>query len=130
MKRFGIFLVIMPLVVATVAGCWFAAAGAAGAGGVYYAGGKASSYYNAPVARAHDAMIATLRQENVNLYLDQSGPAMAKIEGTLPDGKKLKVSIVNKGVDVSQVSLRIGFWGDRDRSTYFLTKFNQQMGVR
>lgn len=121
-------LLLLPII-ASVSGCLAVAAGAAaGAGGYAYYRGSGEKSYPYDVARVHSAVVEMLKAEGASIYRDEAGSTSARNEATLADGTKIKITMETDGPSVTRVSMRIGFWGDSDRTAYFFEKLDKRLG--
>ena len=127
MKRIGMLLILLTLAVAA-SGCWIVLAGAAGATGVYYMNGVAEKSYPYAVEKTYDGVLAALKDGEITPYQKGFDATSGTIEATLADGKKLKIELKAMGDNVTRVRLRIGTFGDKDRSAEILAKIDKRLG--
>ena len=125
MKRATLILVILPLVV-SLSGC-IAAAVAAGATGVYYIKGAAEKTYPYDVEKVYNATLAALADADIQAYQKSADATVAKIEATLADGKRLIIDVETAATGMSKVRIRIGTFGDKDRSQFIFSKIDKRL---
>ena len=108
-------------------GCLVLVAGAAGAGGVaYYMGALRTTLPGGPeaVARATDATFADL---DVRRISSQATKLDAHVVGRTATDTKIDVSVESKGDNQSEVTVRIGVFGDEAMSRRVLAGIRKRL---
>jgi hypothetical protein len=63
--------------------------------------------------------------------LDQRGDAgSGRIESQYSDGQSVRVDLTKKGSSVTEISIRVGTFGDQARSAQLLSAINQRLPSR
>ena len=117
-KRRTVMLLI--LLLAGANGCAAVPLGGAGAGagvGTYsYIEGILEMEYAAPVSQVWEATLEALDQLKVEPTLTRNDAFGGRIEGQLSDGKSVTIKLNRKAVEITEVSVKIGTFGNRERS--------------
>jgi hypothetical protein len=114
-------------IVSSLAGCLLIAGAGAATGGVLYIKGAAVKTYPTTVQKAYDAMFAVLKEDKVPVYKQEVGAEIGKLEGTLSDGTTIKIDFKATGTQTTEVTIRIGTFGDKDRSNYYFEKLDAKI---
>ena len=93
-----------------------AAAAAVGAGTYYYVKGDLKRNYEAPMDKTWDATIKALDALKINVESKQNDALTGVINGKLADGKSFTVNLKRISESTTEVGVRIGTFGDRQRS--------------
>ena len=93
-----------------------AAAAAVGAGTYYYVKGDLKRSYEAPMDKTWDATVKALEALKINVESKQNDALTGVINGKLADGKSLSVNLKRISESTTEVGVRIGTFGDRQRS--------------
>jgi hypothetical protein len=93
-----------------------AAAAAVGAGTYYYVKGDLKRNYEAPMDKTWDATIKALDALKINVESKQHDALTGVIKGKLADGKGYTVNLKRLNESSTEVSVRIGTFGDRERA--------------
>ena len=93
-----------------------AAAAAVGAGTYYYIKGDLRRNYEAPMDKTWDATVKALEALKINVESKQNDALTGVINGKLADGKSLSVNLKRISESTTEVGVRIGTFGDRERS--------------
>jgi type II secretory pathway component PulF len=93
-----------------------AAAAAVGAGTYYYIKGDLRRNYEAPMDKTWDATVKALEALKINVESKQHDALTGVINGKLADGKSLSVNLKRISESTTEVGVRIGTFGDRQRS--------------
>lgn len=93
-----------------------AAAAAVGAGTYYYIKGDLKRNYEAPLDKTWDATVKALEALKINVESKQHDALTGVINGKLADGKSLSVNLKRINESTTEVGVRIGTFGDRERS--------------
>jgi hypothetical protein len=93
-----------------------AAAAAVGAGTYYYIKGDLKRNYEAPMDKTWDATVKALEALKINVESKQHDALTGVINGKLADGKSYTVNVKRLSENLTEVAIRIGTFGDRQRS--------------
>jgi type II secretory pathway component PulF len=93
-----------------------AAAAAVGAGTYYYIKGDLKRNYEASMDKTWDATVKALEALKINVESKQHDALTGAINGKLADGKSLSVNLKRINESTTEVGVRIGTFGDRERS--------------
>jgi hypothetical protein len=93
-----------------------AAAAAVGTGAYYYVKGELKRNYDAPMDKTWDATVKALEALQINVESKQNDALTGVINGKLADGKSYTVNVKRLGENLTEVSIRIGTFGDRERA--------------
>jgi hypothetical protein len=93
-----------------------AAAAAVGAGAYYYVKGDLKRNYEAPMDKTWDATVKALEALQINIESKQNDALTGVINGKLADGKSYTVNVKRLGENLTEVGIRIGTFGDRERA--------------
>jgi hypothetical protein len=93
-----------------------AAAAAVGAGTYYYVKGDLKRNYEAPMDKTWDATVKALEALKINVESKQHDALTGVINGKLADGKSFTVNLKRLNESSTEVGVRIGTFGDRERS--------------
>lgn len=109
-------------------GCVALAVGAvAGAGAYAYHSGKLTATLEASLDRSYDAARAALK----DLELPEASTTKDAFEGKIvaktADAKDVTVHLESKGEKVTDISIRIGTFGDEHKSTAILAKIREKL---
>jgi uncharacterized lipoprotein len=100
-------------------GCTAAVVGiGAGSGlGTYsYVKGELTVLYPFPYDRTWDASLTALERLNIEVTNQQRDALNGRIKGRRGDGKPVVIKIENKGLDVTEIGIRVGNFGNQDAS--------------
>jgi hypothetical protein len=122
-----ILLLVIP---GLLSGCLAVAAAGGATAGVLYVKGAYQKTYPVAVEQAYNASLAMLDADKTPVYSKEVGNTIGAIEATLSDGKKLKMSFKATGASTTEVTIRIGTFGDKDRSNYFFSQLDKRLSTR
>jgi len=121
-------LVMILAAVSVASGCVMLALGAAAGGtGALYVKGKATKSYSASLDRTYDAVVAALEGADVVITKRQLGGTVGKIHGTAADGESVKVDLKSVGDNVTEVRLRVGLLGNRERAENLIARIDARL---
>lgn len=110
-----------------LSGCAVAAGAGAATAGVLYVKGAYQKSYPVTVAQAYNASLAMLEADKIPVFQKEVGTTIASIEATLSDGKKLRMAFKATGANTTEVTIRIGTFGDSNRSNYFFGQLDKRL---
>ena len=93
-----------------------AAAAAVGTGAYFYVKGDLRRNYEAPMDKTWDATVKALEALKINVESKQNDALTGVINAKLADGKSLSVNLKRISESTTEVGVRIGTFGDRQRS--------------
>ncbi len=106
---FGLFTGCSPL-------AFFAAGGAAGAGGYKYYKGSLTVFYRFPYVKVWDASISALRVMELQIKGQEHDISSGKIMAVRADGIEVFVYVKYKSPKSTEVIIRVGAWGEKGAS--------------
>ena len=131
MRRYLYVLLGMSLL-ASVSGC--ATTGVGGgpnvtAGTYYYFTRELEVIYGIPLADVWPRALAAV--EGLQLHIDRQriDGLGGEIQARRPDGTNVQVHLEPTGDHSTSVSVRVGFWGDREMSERVQRAIRQQVGI-
>lgn len=92
------------------------AAAAAGAGTYAYIKGDLKRTYEAPVAKAWNAAVKAVEELKLTIESQQHDAFSGIIEGKMADGKRFAINLKRLSESSTEIGIRIGTFGDRQRS--------------
>ena len=104
-----------------------AAAAAVGAGAYYYVKGDLKRNYDAPMDKTWDATVKALEALQINVESKQHDALTGVIKGKLADGKSFTVNLKRLGDTLSEVGVRIGTFGDREKAEAIHEKIHSML---
>ncbi len=93
---------------------------AAGAGGYAWAKGVLEKEFDRPVEEVHAAVLKALKKLEITVKDEDKDRLSAVTKGKFADGKNLTVHIEAVTEKKSKLKIRVGVFGDRDRSEQIL----------
>lgn len=109
-------------------GCVAAAIGAAaGAGTVVYLKGTLEETMSYPTPVVYDAVRAALRDLKVPVIEDKHDSLTAELKGKFADNTNLWIWIDSASSTASTLKIRVGTFGEENRSRQVLDKVHQQL---
>jgi len=104
-----------------------AAAAAVGAGAYYYVKGDLKRNYEAPMDKTWDATVKALEALQINVESKQHDALTGVIKGKLADGKSFTVNLKRLGDTLTEVAIRIGIFGDREKAEAIHEKIHSML---
>ncbi len=98
-----------------------------GAGSVAYSKGKLESKEAASVPHVQKATVNALAQLKLPVFNERGDAATARVESRYSDGTPVTIDLESKGTSVTQVSIRVGTFGDQGRSQQLLSAINRNL---
>jgi hypothetical protein len=89
---------------------------AAGGGGVMYAKGDLQTTLKHAPEEVADAAVEAFRALNINHEYTKTSRLHSRVVGTTTDDKEVKVAASLEGEGISELSIRVGVFGDEERS--------------
>ena len=93
-----------------------AAAAAAGTGAYFYVKGDLKRNYEAPMDKTWDAAIKTVEEMKLTVESQQHDALSGVIKGKMADEKGFEINLKRVGENLTEVGVRIGTFGDREKS--------------
>lgn len=142
MKKLTCFILLVVLSLGII-GCNASIFGPIGAGVsatvnayVYWKDGEAHAYYNYDAEIMHKATLRALKKLNLPVTEDKVEPAKKTRKGTIPghhliatSNDKFKIKIFSTEKDISKVSIRVNFMGDKNYTLLIYSKIEDQLNV-
>lgn len=104
-----------------------AAGAAAGAGTIAYIKGelKSTEAYNVPtVWKATEMAVDELQLVVTDKYSDETA---GKLEAITADNKKVRISLKRVGDNITEITIRVGTFGDEELSRFILSKIQKNL---
>ena len=128
MNRRTIVILLLFAFVAATAGCRSTrTSSGATTGGMNYVTGAYQKSYPYTVRRTYEAVLDVLEVDKIPAYAKEAGATIASVSATLEDGTKMTVNMKATGASATAVTIRIGAFGDADRSNYFFEQISQRL---
>lgn len=126
-KRVSLSAVVLAFII-SVSGCVpvLVGAGAAGAGYVYY-NGSLKQTENYTLEELHKAILAALAENDLLIISDQVGENRILTRFQLKDNTKSKVVLNAITQKATQISIRIGRFGDKGTSVLLLEEIEAKL---
>lgn len=131
-KRCVAFLLCFSLVVALFSGCVMApilAGGAIGGAFTVYVQGDLKTKESASFDRVWLSVVETVEDQEYQIVEKVSAGGEAIIRADLPNGKELTVKVSADRPEVTDISIRVGFWGDREESRRLLRMIVEKLSA-
>ena len=106
---FGAFLI-------SASGCAAVIVGSAVGAGVAYIKGTLEANFDRPVKQMHKSSLAALHDLKLNIKEEELTPHSSHVVAAYEDGTKVHVSIDALTEKASRVKIRIGIFGDQQKS--------------
>jgi hypothetical protein len=104
-----------------------AAAAAVGTGAYYYVKGDLKRDYEAPMDKTWDATVKALEALQINVESKQHDALTGVIKGKLADGKSFSLNLKRLGDTLTEVGVRIGTFGDREKAEAIHEKIHSML---
>jgi len=109
-------------------GCATLLAGAAaGAGTVAYVRGELKATKQATIHEVYSASVNALNQLEIEIERKDKDATSATIEGRLANNKDLKIWLERKSDSVTRLGIRIGTFGDEEKSRMILNQIENNL---
>jgi len=125
--------VCLVLALAGLSGCVVAAVGvgaAAGAGAVYWVEGALRTTLGHPIRQVHDATLEALKNLGAGVPIDKTAAFNGEIEATLANGSNISIGLKAVSASATELTIRVGTFGDRDQSDMVLNAIETRLGDR
>ena len=110
-------LVLCVSVCASSSGCLALAVGAAGgAAGAVYVMGKLQDEFNRPLSVVHEAVVAAMKDLDLNVSEDKVDKISAHMESAFSDGPHIWIDMEAVSDSRCRITIRVGLTGDEARS--------------
>ena len=93
-----------------------AAAAAVGAGTYYYIKGDLKTNYEAPMDKTWEATIKSIEELKLTVESQKHDALSGVIKGKMADEKGFEINLKRLGENSTEVGVRIGTFGDREKS--------------
>jgi hypothetical protein len=105
--------------------CGGAAAGVSGA--VWYHGELRTSLAGS-LPHVRGASTAALQKMGNGVSTEGGGELASTLTSYTGDGRKITVELKSLSANVTEIHVRVGFWGDRDLSQHILEEIDSRLG--
>jgi hypothetical protein len=104
-----------------------AAVAAAGAGTYYYVKGDLQRNYEAPMDKTWEATIKAVEALKLSVESQKHDALTGVIKGKMADEKSFEINLKRIGDNLTEVGVRIGTFGDRERSEAIHNKIHSML---
>lgn len=108
------------VIAAMYPGCVLLAGAAVGAGSAVYVRGKLKDTVNHPVRDVHEAARRSLMDMGLRIQDEQVDDLASWLRSEFADGKDVRIYVDSITDQASEITIRVGFFGDRSRSQSIL----------
>jgi hypothetical protein len=127
MKHKVFLLSLVVIALAIVPGC--ARTVATQSGAYEWQAGKLMYTAQAPVEPTHNAVLAAFNQLGINLISDETSMLGGTIKGVAPEtNEDITVDLEPKGDNLTQIEIRVGFFGNQGVSENIADTIKQNLG--
>ncbi len=112
---------IPPLVVGGAAGA------AAGAGGYAWYKGELTRNFEKPMETLYAATLNAVKDMGLSVNKKSKGPFEAIVKTTLANGKNVNIKIKKLSSKSSEVTIRIGTFGDEQKSSHIMRQIEKRL---
>jgi hypothetical protein len=117
------------LALAGSSGCVAVVGGAAaGAGAVCWVEGALRTTLGHPIREVHDATVGALKNIGVGIVADKTESFSGEIESALQGGSNVRVELKAVSSTATEVTIRVGMFGDRNQSDMVLNAIEVRLG--
>ena len=127
MEGWSVRMIVLGLVLALFPGCALFVAGAGAAGAYAYVNGELRREYAAPLDPSMAATVRALEALKIQVGETHLSPSGATIGARGGDGTKVQVALEPMASDRTLARIRIGIFGDRDRSEQIAEEIQKQL---
>jgi hypothetical protein len=120
-------MMALGLLVALLPGCALFLAGAGAAGAYAYVNGELRREYDAPLDPTWTATVQALKALQIQVDETQLSPSGATVAARRGDGTSVQVALEPTASDRTLARIRIGVFGDRDRSARIAEEIQKQL---
>jgi hypothetical protein len=131
MRRYLSALLGMSLLV-SISGCVTTGVGGGPnvtAGTYYYFTRELEVIYGVPLADVWPRVLAAIESLQLHIEVQRIDGLGGEIQARRPNGTKVQVDLKPTGDHSTSVSVRVGFWGDREMSERVQRNIRQQVGI-
>ncbi len=122
------FILCLAAAAMLLQGCVVLLAGAAvGAGAVVYTRGELKDVESASLESVHRATLSMLKDLALMPQSDIQDGLGAKIEARAVGGKTVTIKLKNQGAKLTEISIRVGMFGDETSSRQMLAKIQAKL---
>ena len=104
-----------------------AAAAAVGAGAYYYVKGDLKRNYEAPMDKTWEATIKSVEELKLTVESQKHDALSGVIKGKMADEKGFEINLKRLGENLTEVGVRIGTFGDREKSEAIHDKIHSKL---
>ena len=131
MRRYLSALLGMSLLV-SISGCVTTGVGGGPnvtAGTYYYFTRELEVIYGIPLADVWPRALAAIESLQLHIDVQRIDGLGGEIQARRPDGTNVQVDLKPTGDHSTSISVRVGFWGDREMSERVQRAIRQQIGI-
>jgi hypothetical protein len=123
--------VLPVMALAVLTGCVaivFAAGAAAGVSGAVWYRGELRTSLAGSLPKVRDASAATLQKMGNGVPAVGGGDLESTLTSYTGDDRKITIELKSLSASVTEIHVRVGFWGDRDLSQHILEDIGNRLG--
>lgn len=109
---------------------WFGVGAGVGIGAYKYVEGRLEREYPLSYSRAWDATNSALANLQISISNSTKGATKGDINSVRKDGKRVLVSLKDRGQSVTTISVRVGMLGDRSLAKDVHDEIARVAGIR
>jgi hypothetical protein len=124
-KNAGLTILILSAALLMNSGCALLVGGAAGAGTVAYLKGELKTNEDVPINKVFDATQAALKEMGLTVQKFEKAVDSAQVTAITADDKTIKINLKKRNDYLTELSIRVGTFGDESLSKKILEKIRK-----
>ncbi len=124
-KNPGLTILILSATLLMNSGCALLVGGAAGAGTVAYLKGELKTNEDVPINKVFDATQAALKEMGLTVQKFEKAVDSAQVTAITADDKTIKINLKKRNDYLTELSIRVGTFGDESLSKKILEKIRK-----
>ncbi len=123
--------ILSAIALVAVTGCVaviFAAGAAAGVSGAVWIHGDLETSLAGSLPHVRDAATAALQKMGNGVSVEGTGDLAGTLTSYTGDGRKITIELKSLSASVTEIHVRVGFWGDRDLSQHIMEDIDSRLG--
>jgi hypothetical protein len=117
------------LMVFLFGGCLVAVGAALGIGAYQWVEGSMVKDYPRPMHPTYYACVDACKTMQLTIKKESYSPLKSRIHAATADGTKVDIQLEARPNDITSVSIRFGFMGNKDQSAYFHRNVMKNLGI-
>ena len=131
MNRFMVYAagMLSAIMLVVITGCVvaFAAGAVAGVSGAVWYHGELRTSLGGSLSRVRDAATASLQKMGNGVSTEGGGDLESALTSFSGDGRKITIELKSLSATVTEIHIRVGFWGDHDLSQHILEDIDSRL---